>query len=76
MVEDMPQEKEQAMKTLLDNAIKNGNFKKGTVELHDMMKEFDDVLRVRLGTGPPDNVEPMVIGLEDNVRSVQARHLR
>ena len=41
-----------------------------------MVTEYDDVLRLRLGPGPPAKVEPLSIDLIEGARPVRAKQRR
>ena len=74
--EDNPEEKAAATEKLIQEAVSNGISKTGQAELRRIVAEYDDVLRLRLGAGPPADVQPMKLELSDNVRPVQARPRR
>lgn len=55
--ENVPDEKERALAKSVDVAVENGISTEGRQTL---LGEFDDVLRILLGHGPPADVTPMV----------------
>lgn len=76
MGEGDPDEKAAATEKLIKEALENGISSKGAAELQNLVREYDDVLRLRVGPGLPADVAPMKIELAENVRPVQARPRR
>lgn len=63
---DTEVEVEAALGGLLDKAASEGISDQGKVRLREMLKKYRDVFRVRLGPGPPADVEPMHLTLKPN----------
>ncbi len=52
------------------------SLKRGKQSLQDLLHEYRDVIRIRLGKDPPADVESMKVELNDNVRPVRAKPRR
>eukprot|EP00173_Palmaria_palmata_P001909 Plantae.Rhodophyta-Palmaria_palmata.ctg21423.p1 GENE.Plantae.Rhodophyta-Palmaria_palmata.ctg21423~~Plantae.Rhodophyta-Palmaria_palmata.ctg21423.p1 ORF type:complete len:166 (-),score=14.74 Plantae.Rhodophyta-Palmaria_palmata.ctg21423:25-498(-) len=76
MGDDEPEERSSSPKKLVSNAVSNGISAEGASQLRTIISEFAYVLRIRLGPGPPENVELMKIELIENARPVQTRTRR
>lgn len=74
--EDTEQEWEAALQKSLRTATKNGISKKGSVLLEKMLREFRDVLCIRLSGDKPANVAPLVVNLKPNSTPVRAKPRR
>lgn len=71
-----PEEKDDLVSKSLADAEKNGISAEGSQTLAEILSEYDDVIRVRLGNDPPALVPPMNVRLVDNARSVMDRPRR
>lgn len=71
-VEDDPSEKEQLLNTAVEEATTKGISDACRDELNKLLREYPDVLRIRLGKRAPADVEPMVIDLDEKARPVRA----
>ena len=60
---DTKEELDAALDAMLKDAEANGLSEKGKTQLRQLLSDYRDVFRVRLGPGPPANVEPMRISL-------------
>lgn len=74
--EDGRAEKAQAVQQCVGDAVDNGISPEGSKNLKNLLHEYDDVLRIRLGPGPPAKVEPMKIELIPVARPVRAKQRR
>ncbi len=62
---DTRKELDDALKNMLVVASENGLSKRGRVRLEELLTTFRDVFCVRLGAGPPADVEPMVVEIKE-----------
>lgn len=74
--EESPEEKTAALSQAISNAEMEGSSESGKQKLSEILVEYDDVLRLRLGTGHPADVEPMRIHQRSGAIPVRARQGR
>lgn len=70
---ELPAEREEALKFKLTEADKEGISKEGRTELQQLLQEYKDVVKVRLGPGPPADVPPMNVRLPQGAPLVRAK---
>ena len=73
---DKVAEIDEGISQALTNAVENGISEEGKRKLDDLLNEYCDVLRLRLGNDPPAKVEPMLLEFQENVRPVTAKSRR
>lgn len=68
--EDKEQEISTAFRKLVQDALLEGMSMEGAVELEELLNQYRDVFRLRLGKDPPADVEPMRMNLDPIVKPV------
>jgi hypothetical protein len=59
------------MQSLIQKAEKAGMSAEGVSTLRNLVAEYEDVFRLKLGADPPADVKPLVIKLKENVDSTR-----
>jgi len=67
------EEKTEMVEDKVKEAIANGISDDGAEKLRQLLREYDDVLRIRLGNDPPAKVSPMKIRIREGSRPSIAR---
>lgn len=70
---DDPAERRQAIENMLQRPSVAGISGEGLNELREMVTDFDDIFRFRLGPGPPAKVEYIKVEVTASARPIQAR---
>lgn len=74
--EDKPGEAKAMLSERVKDAVEAGLSPKGQVQLENLLTEFEDIFRVRLGKSPPAKVEPMKVKLKLGARPLIAKTRR
>lgn len=67
-----PVEKEAVLNSKLKQAKENGMSELGIKELEGMLREYDDVIKLKLGDGQLADIEPLSIQLKPDAVPVRA----
>ena len=73
---DTEAEMHEATRNAVRKAMQNGLSPQGGEQLKDLLTEYRDTLRIRLGPDPPANVEPMNLKLKDGAVPFMAKSRR
>ena len=74
--EDTKEEFQNSLAARIKEAQENGLSEKSAKQRRDLVFEFHDIFRVRLGRSPPARVEPMIVKLKLGARPVIAKTRR
>ncbi len=71
--EDTEEEIQKAFSKMLDEANRNGLSKGGTEKLRNLLHEYRDIFRLRLGNDPPRLVESMEVVLRPDYQPIKCK---
>ncbi len=74
--QDTPEEMDKAIDNAVEEAARNNVSPEGRRELRELLNDYRDVLRVRLGKDPSADVEPMIVELMESARPIVAKPRR
>ena len=74
--DDTPEEIDAAFRELLKEAQTEGMSDDGLKELSNILSEYRDIFRIRLGRDPPARVEPMQLNLKPDSKPINAKARR
>ena len=76
MGEDTEDEIQQAFEKMLKNAEENGMSEKGLATAKELLYEFRDIFRIRLGKDAPAKIPPMEVKLKPGAKPVKSNQRR
>ena len=76
MGEDTEEEIQEAFLTMLDKAKESGMSAKGLAEAKELLKEFRDIFRIKLGKDGPAKIPPMEVKLKPGAKPVKCHQRR
>ena len=71
-----PLEKEKTLNQKLQEAREKGMTEQGRAELERLLREFGDIIKLKLGSGKPADIDPLRVNLKPGAMPIRAKQRR